>query len=107
MEGLRRLPKAAGSLCLYALFLAVLGSLSLQALFSSCHVWAPLVVVMGSWRTGVSSHGTRAQQLRLEGSGMRAQELWPTGFAAQRPVGSSRMRDQTCVPCVSREILHH
>ena len=32
--------------------------------------------------------------------------LWCRGLAAPRHVGSSRMRDQTCVPCIGRQILN-
>lgn len=83
VEGLRRLLRQVVYVCMLCFWLCW-GLCRCRRFSPSCHVWAPLVVVMGSWRTGVSSHGTRAQQLRLEGSGMRAQELWPAGFAAQR-----------------------
>ena len=34
-------------------------------------------------------------------------QLWHTGLAAPKHVGSSQTRDQTCVPCVGRGILSH
>ena len=33
------------------------------------------------------------------------QQLWHTGLAAQRLVGSSQTRDRTCVPCIGRQIF--
>ena len=52
-----------------------------------------------SWHTGsvVVARGLRAQ----------AHQLWHTGLAAPRHVGSSGTRDQTRVPCTSRQILNH
>ena len=49
----------------------------------------------GSKRVGLSSCGTWAQQ------------LWHTGSAAPRHVGSSRTRAQTHVPCIGRQIPNH
>ena len=37
----------------------------------------------------------------------QAQQLWPTGPAAPRHVGSSQTRARTRVPCISRQILNH
>ena len=50
---------------------------------------------LGSRRAGFSSCGTRAQQ------------LWCTGLAALRHVGSSRTKTRTRVPCIGRLILNH
>ena len=47
------------------------------------------------------------QQVWLTGSRAQAQQLWHTGLAAPRHVGSSRTRDRTCVPCIGRQILNH
>ena len=69
--------------------------------------WLLLLRSTGSRRTGFSSCGTWAQQLWLVGSRAQAQQLWCTGLAAPRHVGSSWTRDQTRVPCVSRRILNH
>ena len=55
----------------------------------------------------LSSCGMWAQQLWLVGSRAQAQQLWCTGLVAQRPVGSSQTRAQTCVPCIGRWILNH
>ena len=37
----------------------------------------------------------------------QAQQLWPTGPAAPRHVGSSQTRARTRVPCTSRQTLNH
>ena len=58
----------------------------------------------------VAEHGLQArglQQLWLAGSRAQAQQWWCTGLVAPRLVGSSRTRDRTRVPCVSRRILNH
>ena len=39
---------------------------------------------------------------RLKAPGF--QQLWYTGPASPRHVGSSKTRDQTCVPCIGRRI---
>ena len=41
------------------------------------------------------------------GSGLTAQWLWLPGFIAPWHVKSSRTRDQTCVPCIGKQILSH
>ena len=38
---------------------------------------------------------------------MKARELWFTGLAAPQLMKSSRTRDQTCVPCIGKQILSH
>ena len=37
----------------------------------------------------------------------QAQQLWPTGPASPRHVGSSQTRARTHVPCTSRQTLNH
>ena len=37
----------------------------------------------------------------------QAQQLWPTGPAAPRHVGSSQTRARTRVPCIGRQTLNH
>ena len=61
----------------------------------------------GSRCMGFSSCGPRAQQLWLVGSRAQAQQLWHTGPAAPRHVGSSRTRTRTHVHCIGRRILNH
>ena len=41
------------------------------------------------------------------GSRVQAQQLWSMGSVALRHVESSWTRDQTYVPCISRQILNH
>ena len=55
---------------------------------------------------GFSSCGSGAQWLWFLGSAEQAQELGHTGFVALQHVGSSRIRDQPCVSCIERRILH-
>ena len=43
----------------------------------------------------------------LAGSRAQAQELWHTGLAAPRHVGSSWTRARTHVPCIGRWTLNH
>ena len=69
--------------------------------------WLPSLWSTGSRRAGFSSCGMWAQQLWLTGSRAQAQQLWRTGLAAPRHVGSSRTRDRTRVPCIGRRILNH
>ena len=65
------------------------------------------------WRSGTtlqwwcfSSH--RLLLLWSPGSSAcRLQYLWPTDLVAPWHVRSSRTRDQTHVPCISRQILNH
>ena len=56
---------------------------------------------------GLSSCGSRAQQLWLAGFRAQAQQLWHTGLVAPWHVGSSRTRARTRVPCTGRWILNH
>ena len=57
--------------------------------------WLLLLWSTGSRCAGFSSCGTHAQQ------------LWCMGLGAPWQVGSSRIRDRTCVPCIGRRILNH
>ena len=57
--------------------------------------WLLLLQSMGSRCTSFSSRSTRVQY------------LWHMGFVPLQHVGSSRIRDQTCVPCIGRWILIH
>ena len=59
------------------------------------------------------SQPARASHCRsLSGCGAQApeaqaQQLWLTGLAAPRPVGSSQTGAQTRVPCIGRQTLNH
>ena len=57
-----------------------------------CSVWLLIVVVLMLW-----SAGSRAW----------AQRLWYTDLVTLKSVGSSCIRDQTCVPRIARWILNH
>ena len=69
--------------------------------------WLLLLQSTGSRRAGLSSCGTQARYLWLTDSKAQAQQLWRTGLAAPRHVGSSRSRAPTRVPCIGRRILNH
>ena len=69
--------------------------------------WLLLLRNMGFRCTDFSSCDTQAQQLWLAVSRAQAQQLWRPGLVASQHVGSSRTRDQTCVPCTGRQILIH
>ena len=49
----------------------------------------------------------RLQWLRLPGPGAQAHSLWCMGLVPLWYVGSAWTRDQTCVPCIGRQILIH
>ena len=57
-------------------------------------------------RAGFNHCGIWAQQSQFLGSRAQAQSLWGTGLAALQHVGSSRTRDQNCVSCTDRQIIH-
>ena len=60
-------------------------------------------------RAGAALHrGARASHYRgLSCCGAQAQQLWLTGPAAPRHVGSSQTRARTRVPCISRRTPNH
>ena len=65
-------------------------------------------------RAGATPHlGARASHYRgpsrcgAQAPDAQAQQLWLTGPAAPRHVGSSQTRARTRVPCISRQILNH
>ena len=51
--------------------------------------------------------GTWTGYLWLPGSRAPARQLWCVGLGALWHVGSSQIRDRTCVSCISRWILYH
>ena len=84
------------------LFLAVLGLRCCVQAFSSCSKQElPSTVAYGLLTVGFSC--CRAWALEWEASAVVAHGL---SFSVW-PVGSSRTRDQTLVPCVGRQILNH
>ena len=81
--------------------------------FSSCRKQGLLLVAVHRLLTVAASlveHGlssVRARLLRLWGSRAQARWLWHLVSVALRHVGSSRVRDPTCVSCTGRRILYH
>ena len=61
---------------------------------------APHRSARASHYRGLSCRGAQAPDAQ-------AQQLWLTGPAAPRHVGSSGTRARTCVPCTGRRILNH
>ena len=66
------------------------------------------------WQAGATLHrGARASHCcslsccGAQAPDTQAQQLWLTGPAAPRHVGSSQTRARTRVPCISRQILNH
>ena len=66
------------------------------------------------WQAGATLHrGPRASHYcglsccGAQAPDAQAQQLWLTGPAAPRHVGSSQTRARTRVPCISRQTLNH
>ena len=66
------------------------------------------------WRAGATPHcGARAFHYRglsccgAQAPDAQAQQLWLTGPAAPRHVGSSQTRARARVPCIGRQTLNH
>ena len=69
--------------------------------------------LLQSWRAGATLHrGARASHRHglsccgAQAPDVQAQQLWITGLAAPRHVGSSRTRARTHVPCIGRQTLN-
>ena len=58
-------------------------------------------------RDARASHRRGPSRCGAQAPDAQAQQLWPTGPAAPRHVGSSQTRARTRVPCISRQILNH
>ena len=84
------------------LFLAVLGLHFCARAFSTCGKRGPTLhhSARASHYRGLSCCGAQAPDAQ-------AQQLWLTGLAAPRHVGSSQTRARTRVPCIGRQILNH
>ena len=76
--------------------MAVLGPRFCARAFSSCGKQGPLFIAVRGPLAIAASH-----------CGAQAQQLWLTGPAAPRHVGSSQTRARTRVPCIGRRILNH
>ena len=89
------------------------GSSLLWGLFSSCSGQASHCGSFPCWGTwaleyvGFSSYGSWAQWFWLLGSRAQTQKLWHMGLVGPQHVGSSWIRDWTCVSCIDRQILYH
>ena len=66
------------------------------------------------WQAGATLHrGARASHhcglscCGAQAPDAQAQQLWLTGPATPRHVGSSQTRARTCVPCIGRQTLNH
>ena len=64
---------------------------------------ASLAAEPGLQACGLQELPTWAEELRFSGFRAQAQQLWSTGLVAPKYVGSSLIRDQTCVSW----ILYH
>ena len=94
--------------------MAALGLCCCARAFSSCGEQGLLFVAVRRLLIAVASlaaeHGLQTrgpQQLWLAGSRAQAQQLWRTGLAAPRQVGSSRTGARTHVPSIGRRIPNH
>ena len=87
--------------CIY-LFLTTLGHCCFAQAFSSCRDRGLLCCgAQVSHCSGFSYWGAQAL-------GAWAQYLWPTmGLVVPHHVESSQIRNQTRVPCISRQVLNH
>ena len=86
---------------LFILFMVVLGLRFCARAFPSCGKWGPLLIaVRGPLTVAASCCGAQA-------SDAQAQQLWLSGLAALRHVGSSQTRARTRVPCIGRQTLNH
>ena len=54
-----------------------------------------------------ASHRLSLSRCGAQAPDAQAQQLWPTGPAAPRHMGSSQTRAQTRVPCTSRQTPNH
>ena len=70
--------------------------------FSGCGKWGPLFIAV---RGPLTVAASLVAEHRLPDA--QAQQLWRTGPAAPRHVGSSQTRARTRVPCIGRQILNH
>ena len=81
--------------------MAVLGLRLCARALPSCGKWGPLfIAVRGPHYCGLSCWGAQAPDAQ-------AQQLWLTGPAAPRHVGSSQTRARTRVLCIGRQTPNH
>ena len=82
--------------------MTVLGLRFCARAFSSCGKRGPLFIAV---RGPLTIAASPAAEHRAPDA--QAQQLWLTGPAAPRHVGSSQTRARTCVPCIGRQTLNH
>ena len=73
-------------------------------------VWGLSLVVVSGWllsSCGLWASHCGGSSCAAVGRTVWVQELWRTGLAALRYVGSSGARNWTCVSCIGRRILNH
>ena len=76
--------------------------------FGSCEGFLQLRQVGATPHRGARAPLHRGPSRRgAQAPDAQAQQLWLTGPAAPRHVGSSQTRARTRVPCISRQILNH
>ena len=76
--------------------------------FGSCEGFLQLRQVGATLHRGARAFHYRGPYCRrAQAPDAQAQQLWLTGPAAPRHVGSSQTRAQTRVPCTSRQTLNH
>ena len=80
-------------------------SCSRQGLFSI--VVRGLLIAVASLVEEHRLQGIWLQMLQLAGSRAQPQQLWHTDLVAPWHVESSQTRDQTCVPCIGKQISNH
>ena len=87
--------------------MAVLGLRLCARALSSCGKQGTLLIAVRGLVTIAASLAAehRLQTHRLSNCG--SQQLWLTGPAAPRHVGSSQTRARTRVPCTGRQTLNH
>ena len=84
------------------LFLAALGLRFCARASSSCGKRGPLFIAVRG-----PLHYRSLSCCRAQAPDAQAQQLWPTGPAAPRHVGSSQTRARIRVPCISRQTPNH
>ena len=89
------------------LFMTVLCLRFCARALSSCGKWGPLFIAVRGPLTIAASHHRGLSRCGAQAPDAQAQQLWLTGPAAPRHVGSSQTRARTRVPCTGRQTLNH
>ena len=97
----------------YSLLHELFSSCSEQDQPFNCHMQASYCHGLSCCRAqalghaGFSSCSMQTQQLLPSGSRAQVQQLWHRGLVTLWNVGSSQIRDRTCVSCLGRQVLYH